>query len=308
MRVLSEPADLGQPRGGVCIALGMFDGVHLGHQHVVRHAVLDAHALGAAAVVVTFNPHPLAVVAPGRAPRLLQSLPQRLRALGNLGLDAALPLHFTPDLARVPGADFIRQLHAGFGRLRSVTVGQGFHFGHMRSGNVPLLRTLGRELGFVTHAAAPIHVGAERVSSTRIRQALREGRLPAVAELLGRPYALAGRVAHGQRLATQLGFPTANIDVPDLELPPFGVYAARVRVGTDNLPAILNLGLRPTVDQSATSPRLEVHLFDFTGDLYDTEIEVEFVRFLRPERRFNSVTALREQITRDVRAARASLG
>jgi len=307
MRTLGDPADLGRPLGGVCIALGMFDGVHLGHQHVVRQAILDSRALGARAVVVTFHPHPLSVVFPERAPRLLQSLPQRFRALGALGVDATLPIAFTPELASVDGASFIRNLAAGLGRIRSITVGQGFHFGNKRSGNVPLLRTLGRDLGFVTHAAAPIHVGAERVSSTRIRAALREGRLGHVAELLGRPYALAGTVVVGRQLGRQLGFPTANLDVPELELPPSGVYAARVRIGDVDHQAVLNLGVRPTVDAHATLPRLEVHLLDFSGDLYGQELEVEFVRILRPERKFSSLDALREQIARDAQTARDAL-
>lgn len=308
MRLLGDPSDLGHPSSGVCLALGMFDGVHLGHQHVVRHAVLDARALGAKSVVVTFDPHPLAVVLPERAPRLLQSLPQRLRALGTLGVDAILPIHFTREVAQVDGDRFIRQLAAGFGRLRSVTVGSGFQFGHRRSGNVALLRELGRELGFVTHEAAAIHVGDDRVSSTRIRAALREGRLGNVAELLGRPYALAGTVTHGRQLGRTLGFPTANIDVPNLELPPNGVYAARVRLGDSDRLAVLNLGLRPTVQDGACVPRLEVHLIDFTGDLYSSEIEVEFVQQLRPEQKFPSLDALQAQIRRDVDAARQVLG
>lgn len=307
MRTLGDPAELGRPAGGACIALGMFDGVHLGHQHVVRQAVLDSRALGARAVVVTFHPHPLSVVLPERAPRLLQTLPQRLRALAAQGVDATLPIGFTPELATVDGATFIRTLATGLGRIRSITVGQGFHFGNKRSGNVPLLRTLGRELGYATHAAAPIHIGAERVSSTRIRSALREGRLGHVAELLGRPYALAGTVIVGRQLGRQLGFPTANIDVPELEIPPSGVYAARVRLGNVDHQAVLNLGVRPTVDTQATLPRLEVHLLDFSGDLYGQELEVEFVRHLRPERKFPSLAALREQIARDTQAARHAL-
>lgn len=308
MRILREASELGQPGKGVCIALGMFDGVHLGHQHVIRHSILDACALGAVSVAVTFHPHPLSVVQPARAPRLLQSLAQRLRALGALGVDAVFPMSFTPELAAVDGSDFIHSLAAGLGRLRSVTVGQGFHFGRQRSGNVTLLRALGRGLGFITHAAAPIHVGAERVSSTRIRTALREGRLGSVAELLGRPYALAGPVVHGRELGRKLGFPTANIDIAGLEVPPNGVYAARVHLGAGWHLAVLNLGVRPTVDAAPANPQLEVHLLDFAGDLYGQELEVEFVRQVRPERRFPSVDALRLQIAEDVKHARAILG
>ncbi len=312
MRTLAHPADLGRPTAGVCLALGMFDGVHLGHQHVVRQAVLDARALDARSVVATFHPHPLHVIAPTRAPRLLQSVSQRVRALSTLGIDASLVIPFTGELSRVSGEDFIRSLAHDFGRLRSVTVGQGFHFGNQRSGNVPLLESLGHELGFVTHAVAPIHIGAERVSSTRIRSNLREGRFNAVAELLGRPYAIAGEVVPGRQLGRQLGFPTANIPVPGLELPPLGVYAARVRIDPAlppaTHPAVLNLGLRPTIDPNRSTPLLEVHLLDHSADLYGREIEVEFVRFIRAEKRFDSVDSLRAQIHSDLAAARLALG
>ncbi len=311
MRSLAHPEDLGQPPAGVCLALGMFDGVHLGHQHVVRQSVLDARALNASSVVATFHPHPLHVISPTRAPRLLQSVSQRVRALSTLGIDASLVIPFTPELSQIPGEDFIRSLARAFGRLRSITVGQGFHFGHQRSGNVPLLESLGRDLGFATHAMAPIHIGAERVSSTRIRSNLREGRFSNVAELLGRPYAIAGEVIVGRQLGRQLGFPTANVAVPGLELPPLGVYAARVRIDLSQPPtthpAVLNLGLRPTVDSSPSTPLLEVHLLDHSADLYGREIEVEFVRFIRTEMRFDSLDALRTQIQSDLSAARQAL-
>ena len=308
MRTLADPSELGRPAAGVCIALGMFDGVHLGHQHVVRQAALDARALGAVPVAVTFHPHPLAVVHPDRAPRLLQSPAQRLRALAGLGMDAALVLRFDRDLAAIDGPGFIHRLAEGFGRIRSVTVGHGFHFGRDRSGNVPLLRSLGRSLGFATHAVAPIHIGPERVSSTRVRSALREGRLGLVAELLGRPYALGGVVVAGRRLARTLGFPTANIDVSALELPPLGVYAARAIVEGTRQRAVMNLGCKPTVEGGDATPLLEVHLLDVRPDLYGCELEVEPVRMLRPERRFPSIEALREQIARDAEVARSVLG
>jgi len=311
MRTLAHPEDLGPTPSGVCLALGMFDGVHLGHQHVVRQAVLDARALNAMAVAATFHPHPLHILAPERAPRLLQSLPQRIRALATLGVDAVWVITFSPELSQVAGEEFIRSIARGFSRLRSITVGHGFHFGHQRSGNVPLLHTLGNELGFATHAMAPIHIGAERVSSTRIRNALREGSLQIVAELLGRPYAIAGEVVPGRQLGRKLGFPTANIRVSGLELPPLGVYAARVRINPSQpgnpIAAVLNLGLRPTLDSGNPTPLLETHLLDYHSDLYGHEIEVEFVHHLRSERRFDSVQQLGIQIQHDIEAARSAL-
>ncbi len=285
----------------------MFDGVHLGHQHVVRHAWLEARALGARSVVVTFDPHPLAIVAKDRAPKMLQPLAQRLRALGEIGADAALVLRFTAELSQVPGEQFIRNLVAGFGRVRSFTVGEGFQFGHRRSGDVALLGRLGAELGFQVTAVAPIRIGDEIVSSTRVRAVLRAGELGQVAELLGRPYAVTSAVQTGERWGRQLGFPTANLDVSDLELPPFGVYAARVRyAGGEGLGA-LNLGRRPTVAGADGPVRCEVHLLDFSGDLYGRELTVELVRQLRPEMKFAGVAELRAQIGRDVAQVREVL-
>lgn len=308
MLTLRSPAELPAAPGGVCVALGMFDGVHLGHQHVIRQAQVDARILGARSVVATFDPHPLSVVAPAKAPRLLQTLSQRLRAIEGQGIDAVLVLPFDAELSRVPGEEFVRRLAAGFGRLRSFTVGQGFHFGHQRSGNVPLLRALGRELGFVVHPMAPVSIGSEVVSSTRVRTALREGRLSLVAELLARPYAVSGRVMTGDRLGRQLGFPTANLEVTGLELPPTGVYAGRVRLdGRDHL-AAMNLGRRPTLREREPALRCEVHLLDYHGDLYGRDLEVEVVRLLRPERSFSGLEALREQIARDVAEVRRVAG
>lgn len=303
--VLTSPRPFGAH--GVCLALGFFDGLHLGHQHVIRQARIDARARGASTVVATFDPHPLTVVRPDKAPRLLQSLHQRIAAIEAQGADAVLVLGFDEVLSRETGEAFVRSLVHGFGGLRSFTVGQGFHFGHGRSGNVPLLRTLGRELGFSVNAVAPIHIGAEIVSSTRVRSALREGKLNQVAELLGRPYGIAGTVVRGDQLGHSLGFPTANIPVDGLELPPFGVYAARARHAGGEFPAAVNLGLRPTLQSTQPQLRFEAHLMGFQGDLYGKELSVELVSFLRPERRFAHLEALKAQIVKDTAAAQKAL-
>jgi riboflavin kinase/FMN adenylyltransferase len=293
----------------------MFDGVHLGHQHVIRSALNDALTHGAPSTVLTFDPHPLRVVWPDRAPRLLQPLAQRLRRFAELGVGTTLVHPFTPDIARWSGEQFIRHLVTEARGIRSLNVGEGFQFGHGRSGNVSLLRELGRELGFSVHVAPPVALGGEVVSSSRIRQCLRDGRLEHVAELLGRPYALSGVVQPGDQRGRQLGFPTANLDVDGLELPPFGVYAARVRritppASADDWAAVLNMGVRPTVSGAGGEPsiRFEVHLLGFQGDLYGQELEVTLVQFLRPERRFESLEALRDQIARDCESAVVALG
>lgn len=285
----------------------MFDGVHLGHQHVIRQALLDARASGARSAVVTFDPHPLAVVAPDRAPKLLQSVAERVRIIGELGADAVVLMPFGVETSRVPGEEFVRELARRFGRLRSFTVGSGFQFGHGRSGDVPLLQRLGSELGFVVHATAPIRIGDDVVSSTRIRAALRAGQLGLVAELLGRPYTIAGPVLSGDRLGRQLGFPTANLDVAGLELPPLGVYAVRVRHRDQEWLGALNIGRRPTVAGQEAPVRCEVHLLDFHEEIYGQELRIEFTTHLRPEIRFSDLSALRSQIASDIDLVRQML-
>ncbi len=306
-RVLHDPAELGRPAGGVCLALGMFDGVHVGHRHLVGVALDDARRLGVPAIVVTFDPHPLRVVRPERAPRLLQTVAERIRSLAALGPDAVYLVRFDAALSRVGGADYIRSLADAFGCLRSITVGKGFQFGHDRSGDVPLLRHLGTDLGFSVNGVEPVQIDGEPVSSTRVRTALRDGRIDDVARLLGRPYSISGTVVHGDHRGRTLGFPTANVGVADRELPPFGVYPARVVLDGIRHEAVLNLGSRPTLDANATTPRLEVHLIGFDGDLYGRGIEVEFGARLRPEQRFESLDALRARIARDVADALAAL-
>lgn len=309
MQVVHQPSELSRHPRGFCVALGMFDGVHLGHQHVIRTALIEAARLGALCVAATFDPHPLAVVNPDRAPRLLQTLPQRLRALAALGCEAALVNRFTPELAAKTGEQFLRELAGAGTALRSVSVGEGFHFGRHRSGNVPLLTRLGGELDFTVRVAEAVSIGGEVVSSSRIREALRAGEFSQAAELLGRPYALAGVVERGAQLGAKLGFPTANIPVTGLELPPFGVYAAHVRPvdSGESWPAVVNLGSRPTLTGGAATPRLEAHLFGFDGELYGRELEVELARHLRPERRFESLATLQAQISQDASAARKLL-
>jgi len=303
--LLSSPAPL-DPHG-VCLALGMFDGVHLGHQHVIRQAWLDARALGAKAVAVTFNPHPLAIVAPDRAPKLLQSVSERIRVLGELGLDAVLVWRFDEAASRVSGEQFVRELAGGFGRLRSLTVGEGFRFGHGRSGDVPLLQRLARDLGFQVHAAAKIRIGNDVVSSTRIRATLRTGDLATTAELLGRPYTIAGPVMTGDQLGRKLGFPTANLPVDGLELPPLGVYAIRARLRGREWLGALNLGRRPTIAGQDAPIRCEVHLLDFNADIYGENLTLEFAARLRGEQQFSGREALQAQIARDVEAVRQLL-
>lgn len=303
MRIIRQSKDLEARDRKVCVAIGVFDGVHLGHQQVIRQTTTDAEQQEALAVVITFDRHPNAVVAPGRTPELIYSLGQKLRAIEALGADVTWLIEFDEAFSRRSAEDFVRGLARDFGHIHSVCVGGGFTFGHKRSGNVDLLRRLGKELHFIVHGLAAVALDGEMVSSTRIRDAIRNGQLDSASQMLGRGYALAGKVARGQGLGKKLGFPTANVDTTGLAVPPNGVYAAHAHVGGAHYRAAVNIGVRPTVATGAARG-VEAHLLDFKGELHDCEMELTFVEKLREERKFESVEELQLQIGRDVQAAR----
>lgn len=304
MKILHSSADLAATGRKACLAIGVFDGVHLGHQQVIRQTVADAEQHEALSVVVTFDRHPSAIVAPARVPPLIYSLPQKLRAIESLGVDATWLIRFDEEFSRQSGEEFVRGLGRDFGHLHSVCVGSEFTFGHKRSGNVELLRRLGSEMEFTVHGLAAVALDGSTVSSTRIREAIARGELDNASQMLGRGYAIAGLVVKGDQLGRKLGFPTANLDVAGLALPPNGVYAAHARTQGRTLRAAVNIGVRPTVAGTTPVPRVEAHLLDFDGDLYGAEVELSFVARLREERKFASVEALKEQIARDVAEAR----
>ena len=304
MKVIHSATDLNSDGRKVCAAIGVFDGVHLGHQQVIRRALADAEQHEALAAVVTFDRHPSAVVAPDRVPPLIQSVPQKLRTLEALGVEATWVIHFDEAFSRQTGEVFIRGLARDFGHLHSVAVGSDFSFGHKRSGNVALLERLGKELRFSVHGLSAVSLDGEVVSSTRIREAIRAGRFDAASEMLGRSHALAGVVIKGDQVGRKLGFPTANLDAEGLVLPPHGVYAVHARLKDKWLRAVLNIGMRPTIASTEPSLRVEAHLLDFEGDLYDQELQISFVGKLRDEQKFPSLDALKAQIAADIKQAR----
>ncbi|MGO8674700.1 MAG: bifunctional riboflavin kinase/FAD synthetase [Limisphaerales bacterium] len=305
MRLIHAASEFQPGTRKVSLAIGFFDGVHLGHQQTIRQAIADARQHEAHSLVITFDLHPNAVVAPGRVHPLIYSLPQKVRTIGSLGVDALLLLHFDEPFSRQTGEGFIRGLARDLGQILSVCVGTGFVFGYKRGGNVELLKRLGAELRFAVHAVASVSLGGRAVSSTRIRAAIVAGDLDAANQMLGRPYSLAGPVVEGDRLGRQLGFPTANIDARGLVLPPSGVYAVQALAGGQTYRAVLNIGTRPTLAHPDPQLRAEAHLLGFQGDLYGHEIEITFVEKLREERRFASLEELRRQIAQDVLAARS---
>jgi riboflavin kinase/FMN adenylyltransferase len=300
MNLIHAANELAPGRRKICLAIGVFDGVHLGHQQIIRQTVTDARQHDALALVITFDRHPNTVVAPDRVPSLIYSLWQKQRAIESLGTDTLLQIHFDETFSRQTGEDFIRGLARDLGMIQSVCVGADFVFGHQRSGNVALLKELGDELAFVVHGLAAVSLDGQIVSSTRIREAIRSGNLDAASQMLGRPYAISGRVIEGDRVGRQLGFPTANLDVTGLVLPPNGVYAGLARVGTNSRHVALNIGFRPTVISAAPQLRVEAHLLDFSGDLYGQELEIEVGDRLRDEKKFASAMELRAQIGRDI--------
>jgi riboflavin kinase/FMN adenylyltransferase len=305
MKLIRTAKDLANGRRKVCLAIGVFDGVHLGHQQIIRQTITDARQHEAVALIVTFDQHPSAIVAPDRVPPLIYSIPQKVRTIEALGADALLEIPFDREFSQQTGEAFIRSLARDLGQIQSICVGADFVFGHKRSGNVPLLRQLGSELAFQVHGLAAVALDGETVSSTRIRETIRSGDFDAASQMLGRAYSIAGKVVHGDHLGHKLGFPTANLDTPGMLLPPNGVYAARARVANQMHRAVLNIGIRPTIQNPTPAPRVEVHLLDFTGDVYGQEMEITFAAKLRDENRFPSVEALRAQIQQDVAAARA---
>ena len=288
------------------LALGVFDGVHTGHQAVIARAVEAATRDGGLAGVLTFDPHPIRVIAPGKAPTaLLGTLAHKARVMEKLGVRLFIPLHFDLQLAQMEASEFIEKLTAA--PVKTIAVGEDWRFGHHRSGDVNFLQQEAARRGFKLEAVSPVMHDGERVSSTRIRQAIRDGNLATAEQMLGRPYSVSGKVTEGKKLGRTLGFPTANLATGEAQLPPDGVWAVRALLpdGRD-LAGVANLGLRPTV--GGDRRWLEVHLLDFSGDLYGQELEIRFQKHLRPEIKFPSIDALRLQIRQDADEARRLLG
>ena len=230
MKVIHAASELEAAPRRVCLAIGVFDGIHLGHQQVIRQTITDARQHQALSIVITFDRHPNSVVAPDRTPPLIYSLPQKLRVIASLGVEATLLIRFDQAFSEQSGERFVRDLVRDFREIHSICVGSSFTFGHRRTGNVALLKNLGQELQFAVRSLAAVSLDGTVVSSTRIREAVRQGDLDAASQMLGRAYSISWPVIKGDQLGGQLGFPTANLDVTGLVLPPDGVYAAHARI------------------------------------------------------------------------------
>jgi riboflavin kinase/FMN adenylyltransferase len=294
--------------GGSTVTVGSFDGVHLGHQAVLREIADRAGAAGRASVLVTFEPHPLEVVNPRAAPPLLTTGPERREFLAQTPLDYVLFLRFDRRLAAYSPEEFVRRVLLGRCGMRELVIGHDHGFGRGRSGDVDTLRRLGAQDGFEVDVVAAVDVGDQHVSSSRIRRAVAGGDLETAARMLGRPYSVSGQVGEGERRGRLLGVPTINLtDVPPQKLlPPDGVYAVRIEWRGGRAGGMLNQGPRPTFDDGRRS--LEAHLFGFEGDLYGEWVRIEWVERLRDVKRFASVEQLQQQLDRDRSRALAVLG
>jgi riboflavin kinase/FMN adenylyltransferase len=292
-------------RGGI-VALGNFDGFHLGHQAVVGRAVAHARAEGRPAIVATFDPHPVRHFRPDAPPFRLTSLNQRQRLFAAAGADAMLVLHFGAELAAVTAEAFVADWLASRCGAAGVVTGEDFTFGKGRGGDVAVLRELAPVHGMSVEAVGPVSDASGPISSSRIREALRAGDCDEAARLLTRPFAIEGQVEHGDKRGRELGYPTANMSLGAYLRPRFGIYAVRGRLADGRvLDGVANLGIRPTFDPP--KELLEPYFFDFSGDLYGQVIEVELIRHLRDEVRFDGMDALKVQMREDEAQARAVL-
>jgi len=305
--VLIGPVPLTQlaPHPGVTgLAIGVFDGVHLGHQAVVRSLEEKEGKVAA----LTFEPHPLAVIAPDRVPPRLTTLEQKVAYMRAQGTVAVIAVKFDAALRELSPAAFVDEIARIFPDLKHVAIGESWSFGRNREGNAARLAELARAHGFTVKAIAPVQLDGAPVSSTRIREAILQRRFDEAARLLGRSYAVTGKVIHGEERGRLLGFPTANLADVEQLLPPRGVYAVRARVAGNltKYRAVMNLGKRPTFTSNGVDS-LEVHLLDFQADLYDQKLWVSDLHWLRDEQPFANADALKAQITEDVARARVVL-
>lgn len=285
------------------VALGAFDGVHLGHRALLRTALTRARAAGLEAVACTFDPHPMEVLQPDRAPRPITTLDERLALIGETGVDAVVVLAFTRELASIEPEAFVKDVLLGRLRAREIVVGYNHRFGRGARGDARLLQDLAARLGFQAHVVPPMTVDGAAVSSTEIRAALQRGDVTTAARDLGRPYAIAGQVTAGAGRGRTLGVPTANIESDRPVLVARGVYRGRTHVDGRSHATVVNIGVRPTFGETILA--VEAHLLDFTGDLYGRRIRLDLLDRLRDEMRFPSVDELKAQIARDIAAVRS---
>jgi len=291
----TENANIQRP---TALTLGVFDGLHLGHQKIMQTVVERAKAVGAQATAITFDPHPRAVLHPASAPPLLQTLDQRLANFEVLGMEQAIVIPFDKEFASNPAEIFLRDIVHDRLQAKEVYLGKGFAFGKGRGGNIDLLRKVSADLGFVADEVPEVVLRGQRISSSKIRHLLSEGRVNLARRMLGRPYGIEGVIVRGDRRGHTIGFPTANLRPHNRVIPKFGVYATATLVDGAWRRSITNVGVRPTFGQDL-EPSIESYIFDFDGDLYGDVLRVRFLHRIRDERKFNGIDELKGQIAKD---------
>ncbi|MEA2204671.1 MAG: riboflavin kinase / adenylyltransferase [Blastocatellia bacterium] len=284
------------------LTLGVFDGLHLGHQLIMKTVAERARAIGAVPTVITFDPHPRAVLHPESAPPLLQTFDQKIEALGILGIEQTIIIRFTEEFARIRAEEFLREVIGERLQAREVYLGRGFAFGHDREGNIELLKRVSNELGFHANEVAEVRLRGQRISSSRVRQVLAAGKVNLARRMLGRPYGVEGQVGRGDERGHQLGFPTANLAPQNRVIPADGVYVTATLIENEWRRSVTNIGTRPTFEDS-NNRLVETHVMNWSGNLYGDVVRVRFLHRLRAEKKFASVDQLRTQIERDVTRA-----
>ncbi len=284
------------------LTLGVFDGLHLGHQLIMRTVVERARAAAAVPTVITFDPHPRSVLHPASSPPLLQTLDQKVEGLGVLGIEQTIVVAFTKEFSLVRAEDFLREVVHERLHAKEVYLGKGFAFGHNREGHIDLLRRVSSNLGFLAEEVPELSLRNRRISSSRIRELLAQGKVNLARRMLGRPYGVEGRVVRGAERGHSLGFPTANLRPQNRVIPARGVYVTGTLIDGQWRRSVTNVGVRPTFESNA-EPSLETFVMDWSGDLYGDVIRVRFLHRLRDEQRFSSIDELRIQIEKDVRRA-----
>ena len=285
------------------VTIGSFDGVHRGHQALIHEMVNSAKKHEAPAVVVTFFPHPIVVLKNLQGPFYLTTPEERAELIGLLGVDHVITLRFDHQLARYSARQFMEMLNAHL-NLNELWVGPDFALGRGREGSAQMLSEIGKDIGYTIHAVSPLTTSGEKISSSQIRELLSTGDIQGVGRQLGRWYDLKAMVTHGDSRGHQLGFPTANLDLaPERLLPRAGVYACRAYFKQGIYPAVTNIGVRPTFESQSVLPRVEAHLINFHGNLYDKPLRLEFIDFIRPEMRFSAIPMLLQQIQSDIQRA-----
>jgi riboflavin kinase/FMN adenylyltransferase len=297
MKIFHGTDNAGILRGTV-LTLGVFDGLHLGHQAIMKTVVERAEAVGAVPTAITFDPHPRAVLYPENAPPLLQTLDQRLANFEFLGIKQSIVIRFDQQFASINAESFLRDIVFERFQAKEVYLGKGFAFGKDRAGNIELLRKISQELGFVADEVPEIQLRGIRISSSKIRKLLQEGKVNLVRRMLGRPYGIEGQIVHGLQRGRTIGFPTANLKPVNRVLPKFGVYATATLIDGIWRRGITNVGVRPTFENEA-EPSIETYIFDFDGDLYGDVLRVRFLHRIRDERKFNGIEELKAQIKKD---------